>query len=74
MVFELEITVFELEVTVFELGLEVFELEVTVFKLDLGREMKLLLGQRLFLCNLNYSVSKKQPRKLNKRKLIRRKK
>ena len=31
--------------------------------------MKFLLGQRLFLCNLNYSVSKKQPRKLNKRKL-----
>ena len=34
--------------------------------------MKFLLGQRLFnsifLCNLNYSVSKKQPRKLNKRK------
>ena len=33
-----------------------------------------LIGQRLFnnifLCNLNYSVSKKQPRKINKRKNI----
>ena len=36
--------------------------------------MNFLLGQRLFnnnifLYNLNYSASKKQPRKLNKRKL-----
>ena len=39
--------------------------------------MKFLLGQRvfnnkIFLYNLNYSVSKKQPRKLNKRKLNKR--
>ena len=43
------------------------------FELLVKRVMEILLGQRLFnnnifLYNLNYSVSKKQPRKLNKRK------
>ena len=45
------------------------------FELLVKRAMKFLLGQRLFnnnifLYNLNYSASKKQPRKLNKSKLM----
>ena len=44
------------------------------FELLVKRVMKFLLGQRLFnnniLYNLNYSASKKQPRKLNKSKLM----
>ena len=43
------------------------------FELLVNRVMKFLLGQRLInnniiLYNLNYSISKKQPIKLNKRK------
>ena len=45
------------------------------FELLVRKVMKFLLGQRLFnnehfLKNFNYSASKKQPRKLNKRKLM----